>query len=223
MLLALETSTNICSVALKGADGNLYEKRTGQRGSHSEKLFIFIEELMADPGFKIADLDGILVSEGPGSYTGLRISASAVKGLLFQTKAPLYAVNTLAGFAQSALLANPELQTIHSVIDARRVHFYHQKFSTANGNLSAETEVDILPIEKVQAMIGKREAIIGTGINRLKAEELDEALILKPDHISAGSLFFLFEKGDSPFIRQVAPEQFEPRYYTSRQVEGLKD
>src|SRR5699024_2547399 len=90
MLLALETATNVCSVAFCNEEGDVFEKRIDKRGSHSEQVFLFIEELMNEHDFKIEDLEAVLVSEGPGSYTGLRIGASAVKGLLFQSGVTLY-------------------------------------------------------------------------------------------------------------------------------------
>ncbi len=85
MILALETATNVCSVVFRDDDGLMHEKRIEKRGTHSEQLFLFIEDLMDEHGFFISALEAVLVSEGPGSYTGLRISASAVKGLLFQS------------------------------------------------------------------------------------------------------------------------------------------
>lgn len=219
MILALETATNVCSVAFQDRKGRLFERRTERRGSHSEQLFLFVEELMKEHGFRISDLDALLVSEGPGSFTGLRISASAVKGLLFLTGVPLYAVNTLAGFARSAVDADPGLQAVHSVIDARRVHLYHQKFGNREGSFTAETEVQVLPIDKVQAMIRREEGVVGTGINRMDDMALAGSKIFAQQYITAEALIHLYEQGNSPFVRQVDPEKFDPEYYTSRQVE----
>ncbi|MDZ7690065.1 MAG: tRNA (adenosine(37)-N6)-threonylcarbamoyltransferase complex dimerization subunit type 1 TsaB [Balneolaceae bacterium] len=153
MLLALETSTNVCSVAFKDDEDNLFEKRIEKRGSHSEKLFLFIEELMEEQGLKTPELQAMLISQGPGSYTGLRIGASAVKGLLFQTAVPLYAVDTLAGFAQAALDSDQNINSIHAVIDARRVHLYHQQLLVQDQRLEALSEVEILPIDTIQQTI----------------------------------------------------------------------
>ena len=147
MILALETATNICSVAFFDGE-RIHEKRVEQRGSHSEQLFLFIEELREEHGFSIPDLDAVLVSEGPGSYTGLRISASAVKGLLFQADVPLYGINTLASFAMQALREYPAAKTIHSIINARRVHVYHQQFTASP--LTSGDEVSITPIEELE-------------------------------------------------------------------------
>jgi len=221
MILALETATDVCSVAFQDGEGMIHERRTAERSSHSENLFIFIEELMAEHRFAVTDLEAILVSEGPGSYTGLRISASAVKGLLFRTGIPLYSVNTLAGFARSAASANIAFGTnrIHSVIDARRVHLYHQAFGVKKDEIEARTKVDILPIAKVNAQLGDGDVLIGTGIDRLDEDALEGVTVLGKEHVSAQSLIALYNQGESPFVVQQSPDSFEPNYYTSRQAE----
>jgi tRNA threonylcarbamoyl adenosine modification protein YeaZ len=122
-ILAIETATNICSVCFQDETGEVHEKRTERKGSHSELLFLFVKELKTEHSFEFSDLDAVLVSTGPGSYTGLRIAASAVKGMFFGLDVAIYAGNTLAGFAQSL-----EKGTVHAVINARRKHLYHQQF-----------------------------------------------------------------------------------------------
>lgn len=219
MLLAIETSTKVCSVAFRDNEGEITEKRVEKRGSHSEKLFLFIEELMQEKHFAISDLDAVLVSQGPGSYTGLRIAASAVKGLLFQSEVPLLAADTLAGFAQAAIDKESGAGSIHAVIDARRVHLYHQHFEQAGKGLKSLSEVEILPIEKVQQMMESGDMFIGTGIDRLESSFLEGVSSLGPENITAQSLISLYDLEQTPFLKQVDPESFDPKYYTSRQVE----
>lgn len=218
MLLALETATNVCSVAFKDTGGEVYEKRTNQRGSHSEKLFLFIEELMSEHQFRIGELEALVISEGPGSYTGLRIGASAVKGLLFQSQVPLYGVNTLRSFARAAYLADSSLSRIHAVIDARRVHLYHQLYRVEGGWLHPEEEVMVRPIEQVEDMLQEGDGLIGTGIKRLPPERTEQTIVFGKPHISARSLIQIYEEKGEHIVRQVPAEQFEPRYYTSNQV-----
>ncbi|TYP92628.1 tRNA threonylcarbamoyladenosine biosynthesis protein TsaB [Fodinibius salinus] len=216
MLLALETATDVCSVAFCDDSGTIHERRTEQHGSHSEQLFLFIEELQEQHNFSIPDLDAVLVSEGPGSYTGLRISASAVKGLLFQVDTSLYGINTLASFAMQAMENSLATQTIHSIIDARRVHVYHQKF-TADEGLHAADDVEIIPIETLESMVQKDDIIVGTGLNRINEEACKKAITFGPKVITAKSLIALYQDGFSAFVKKVEPESFEPKYYTSNQ------
>lgn len=222
MLLALETATNVCSVAFKDASGQVHEKRTDERGSHSEKLFLFIEELIKSRSFSISELEGVLVSEGPGSYTGLRIAASAVKGLLFESEVPLFGINTLASFAQTAADQTADSRKrIHGIIDARRVHVYHQQFSYKRGNLIAESTVKVIPIKDFEGMVEDGDFIVGTGQHRIEESVLVQGRILNQETITARSLIRLFEEdNEQDFIRQVQVDEFEPVYYTSRQVTG---
>lgn len=221
MKLALETSTDICSVALLDDTGRVHENRTSARGTHSEQLFLFIEELKEEHQFGISDLESVIVSEGPGSYTGLRISASAVKGLLFGHTVPLFAANTLAAFAAGAVADRDYSIKIHSVIDARRKHLYHQQFSFDGSRLKAVTDVKILPLTTIEKLIEEGHLLVGTGILRLDEEERAEAANLGKKPVSATSLLDLLHMdGEGEFIREVSPEAFEPKYYSSRQVNG---
>ncbi len=100
-ILALETSTEYCSVAL-WRDGAADEEgaRAGQR--HSEMLLPMVHGLMARQGLKPRDLDGIAFGEGPGSFTGLRIACGVVQGLAFGAGLKVAGVGTLLAMAAAA-------------------------------------------------------------------------------------------------------------------------
>lgn len=217
MILAIETSTNICSVSFQDSEGHIYEKRTERKGSHSELLFIFIRELMNEHNFSIGDLDAVLVSSGPGSYTGLRIAASAVKGMLFGTEVQIFNGNTLAGFAQAA-----ENGRVHAVINARRKHLYYQRFNK-NDKLVAEIGSGILELETINDHLNPGDQIIGTGINRLDSEKLDKLTILDESNISADQLIYLFNStSKNDFFKETTAEELESNYLSSSQVNDTK-
>lgn len=205
-------------MAFQNSSREVIEKRTEQRGSHSEKLFLFIEELQQEHGLSIPELEAVLVSEGPGSYTGLRIAASAVKGLLFERNVPLFSVNTLAGFARSAVASDPELTVAHAIIDARRVHLYHQKYRLdGEEGIIQETEVAVRPIKEFEREVQGGEVVVGTGSDRLSPEVMDKVQVLDSSYITAVSLIDLYDE-QSKYLRQADPEMYEPRYYTNKQV-----
>ncbi len=213
MILAFETATNICSVSFQDEGGEIHEKRTERKGSHSELLFLYVRELMDEHDFSIDDLDTVLVSTGPGSYTGLRIAASAVKGMLFGLDIDIYAGNTLAGFAQSAGEG-----TVHSVINARRKHLYHQKFEF-DEELRAVTESEILELSEIEEMLNTGEKIIGTGIERLNEDKLNELEVLETTNISANALIALFNSSSGKqFFQKTTAEDLESNYLSSSQV-----
>lgn len=212
-LLAIETATQICSVCFQDERGEVFEKRTERKGSHSELLFLFIREMMEEHGFQIKDLDAVLVSTGPGSYTGLRIAASAVKGMLFGLDVPVYAGNTLAGFAQVAGTGK-----VHAVINARRKHLYHQSFEK-NGEVKAVSESRILELEQIKKLLHIGDIIIGTGIDRLGEEQVKKLKVLEPTTVSAKGLIELFKsRSKKEFFNKISPEELESNYLTSSQV-----
>lgn len=221
MFLALETATDVCSVGYKNGNGEAFEKRSETKSTHSENLFLFIKELMKEHSFKIADLNAVLVSEGPGSYTGLRIAASGVKGLLFGADVPFFGVNTLASFATSAVNSRyPAPGTgfrIHSIVDARRKHLYYQQF-VFDKQLKSQIATQVIPIVKFEERVKENEIIIGSGLNRVNEKIKDKAIILGKRYITAKSLIEIYQSENTDFISEVKPEKFVPKYYSSNQA-----
>ncbi len=216
MILAFETSTQVCSVSFQDSEGEIHEKRIVGRSVHSDHLFLFTKALMEEHDFKIADLDAVIVSNGPGSYTGLRIAASAIKGLLFGTDVPLYAANTLASFAMEPE-SSPD-QTIHAIIDARRTHVYHQSF-LFDGELNSTSEAAVVEITDLYKKVKKGDIIIGTGLERLDKELLDEVNSFDIDRVTANSLIKLFTLPNAEeFCDKTSAEELDPFYLTSNQV-----
>ena len=227
MILSIETATDICSVSFQDASGEVHEKRITRKGSHSEYLFTFVRELMKEHNFKLAELHALLVSNGPGSYTGLRIAASAVKGLLFGTDVKVFAANTLAGFAFGAKTAIQSAKqetlrdtpNIHAVINARRSHLYYQKFTLLQNALQAQCEASVLEIEEIEKNLQQDDIIIGTGTERLKNALTEKCSVFGLDHVSANHLIKLYQsKNADLFFRQTTAEELESNYISSSQI-----
>ncbi|HLN95518.1 MAG TPA: tRNA (adenosine(37)-N6)-threonylcarbamoyltransferase complex dimerization subunit type 1 TsaB [Flavobacterium sp.] len=141
LILNLETATKNCSVALARDGVLLAVREVADAGyAHAERLHVFIEECLAEASVAFKDLDAIAVSEGPGSYTGLRIGVSAAKGLCYALGKPLIAVPTLEVLARAA---NTQTGTIVAMLDARRMEAYTAVFS-ADGTQLRETQPEIL-------------------------------------------------------------------------------
>ena len=98
-VLAFETSENLCGVCIYFSDDKYFSTSINLRHSHSEKIFEATEWLFSISGIKPEDLDSIAVSEGPGSFTGLRIGFSAAKGIAYGANIPLVPVPTFEAFA----------------------------------------------------------------------------------------------------------------------------
>lgn len=127
-ILNIETSTKNCSVSIAKGGETIICKEIAEEGySHAERLHVFIEESLKEAGIAYEDLSAIAVSQGPGSYTGLRIGVSAAKGLCFALDIPLIAVDTLKVLASQATISSG---LIVPMIDARRMEVYSAIFNS---------------------------------------------------------------------------------------------
>ena len=126
-ILNIETATKNCSVALAKEGKTILFKEIAEEGySHAERLHVFIDEIIKEAGITFQDIAAIAVSQGPGSYTGLRIGVSAAKGLCFALDIPLIAVDTLQVLASQAKVS---CGFIIPMLDARRMEVYSAIFT----------------------------------------------------------------------------------------------
>ncbi|MBP2284090.1 tRNA threonylcarbamoyladenosine biosynthesis protein TsaB [Flavobacterium sp. CG_23.5] len=126
-ILNIETATKNCSVAIAKDGITIHCKEIAEEGySHAERLHVFIEEVIAEAGINLKDLSAIAVSQGPGSYTGLRIGVSAAKGLCYALDIPLIAIDTLKTLASQVIVKEG---LIIPMIDARRMEVYSAIFT----------------------------------------------------------------------------------------------
>nr|WP_314997839.1 tRNA (adenosine(37)-N6)-threonylcarbamoyltransferase complex dimerization subunit type 1 TsaB [uncultured Prevotella sp.] len=133
-ILSIETSTNICSVAM-GNDGEcIFNQENHQGPNHNEILGTFIDEALTFIDARNIKLDAVAVSSGPGSYTGLRIGASMAKGICYGRDAKLIAVPTLELLAVPVLLGEQVAEDdalLVPMLDARRMEVYAQVLDRA--------------------------------------------------------------------------------------------
>ena len=135
-ILNIETATKNCSVSIAKNGETILCKEIAEEGySHAEKLHVFIEDVLKEAAISIHDLVAVAVSQGPGSYTGLRIGVSAAKGLCFALNIPLIAVDTLQTLASKANITEGK---IIPMLDARRMEVYSAVF---NSRLEKEREI----------------------------------------------------------------------------------
>ncbi|WP_022825504.1 tRNA (adenosine(37)-N6)-threonylcarbamoyltransferase complex dimerization subunit type 1 TsaB [Hymenobacter norwichensis] len=143
LVLSLETSSAICSVALHQLeDGTLVgQSELRLEKSHSSHLSVLVSQLLENSQYTLQDVAAVAVSDGPGSYTGLRIGAAAAKGLCFALDIPLVAVNTLQALAQqvAAVTARPETVLFCPMLDARRMEVYAAIYTHSGQEVLAPT------------------------------------------------------------------------------------
>lgn len=123
-LLHIESSSTVCSVALSNDDSLVALKELDAGYTHAENLHVFIKDVLQEQNVSLAQLQGISVSSGPGSYTGLRIGFATAKGLAYALQIPLIVVDTLKVLASLAVKQYPDSFLFCPMLDARRMEVY---------------------------------------------------------------------------------------------------
>ena len=213
LILSIETSTSVCSVALH-EDGNLISHREiDQEQAHASRLAPFVKEVVALAGLEINAIQAVAVSAGPGSYTGLRIGASTAKGLCFALSVPLISVSTLQ------VMTIPVLASVVSsnsllcpMIDARRMEVYCQLF-TAEGKELQPVEPKVIDDSSFSEWLAERKVLFfGNGASKCEAViRHSNAVFVKniyPSAVNMGAIAWArFQKNEFENI-----VQFEPFY-----------
>lgn len=209
LILNIETATKVCSIAL-GKDGELidYIDILEDGYSHSEKLNLSITDLLNRNKLSINNLDAIAVSEGPGSYTGLRIGTASAKGFCYGKNIPLIAVNTLEALGN---MASIEEGVKIPLIDARRMEVFGGVFGINNEEITHSFNY---VIEKDSfSHISENKYLFGNGAEKLKEFFLDQEGYTFIDNIecSARGMVHVSErKYKNEDFEDVA--YFEPNY-----------
>lgn len=208
MILAIETATQICSVALFRNAEVIGLLESDEHNAHSRILHVLIDRLLKETGTVISDLSAIAVSKGPGSYTGLRIGVSTAKGFCYARDIPLIAINTLGNMAagmneiaqQRGLMAN---YLLVPMIDARRMEVYLAVYNPEMG-VERETKAEIITAESF-ADLRKTSTLIlaGDGADKCK-EFLAGNSITYLDNFNASARYML-----NPSIHAMKEQHFE--------------
>ena len=218
-ILNLETATKNCSVSISQDGKTILCKEMAELGySHAEKLHVFIEECLKDSKLTFNDLSAIAVSQGPGSYTGLRIGVSAAKGLCFALDLPLIAVDTLQVLASQLSITEG---IIIPMIDARRMEVYSAIFSSKLDKIR-EVQAEILSENSFEG-ISETIHFVGDCAEKAKTVLTNSNFIFHEEIIypSANEMGALsYQKFLQNMLEDVA--YFEPYYLKDFMVTGAK-
>lgn len=149
-VLAIDTSSNVATVAVMEDDLLLGEYTLNHKKTHSQKIMVMIEQLLADLELKVQDMDVFAVVIGPGSFTGLRIGVATVKALAHATGKPVVSVGTLEALAYNVPLAE---HIIVPIMDARRNNVFTASYIWDEG-FKEIGEPEVISIEECVASCG---------------------------------------------------------------------
>lgn len=209
-ILNIETSTNVCSVAVSQDGSCIFNKEDHEGPNHAVILGVFVQEALSFIDSHAIPLDAVAVSCGPGSYTGLRIGLSMAKGICYGRDVKLIAIPTLELMCVPLLLGeeiNEENALLCPMIDARRMEVYSQFFDRALKEVRS-INADIVENNTYDDILAQQPVyFFGNG-----AEKCHEVLTHHNAHIIEGivplakNMYPLAEK-------RMANEQFEDVAY----------
>jgi len=169
-ILGIDTATPILALGIVEEQKVLSEIKFEAGRSHAQLLLPNIEKIFKDTGLEIKNLDGIAISIGPGSFTGLRIGLATAKGLCFASGKPLITVPTLDALAYLNLSVPYPLVP---VLDAKKNEVYAAVYDTGEEVLKRVSDYWVLTIEKLVAKIPEEVIFLGPGSEVFK-ERLKE-------------------------------------------------
>lgn len=212
LILSLETASPVCSVALYDegvikASSHLYISQ-----SASSKLAVMVDELLHRCDLKPNQLNAVAVSEGPGSYTGLRIGVASAKGLCYALDIPLIAVNTLESLVQKVAAQFSDDVILCPMLDARRMEVYCL-LANNKGEVLEPTQAKVIDESSFADLLSKNKMVFfGNGAAKCKeAITNPNAIFLSDITPSADQIGELaFKKFQAQQFEDLA--DFEPFY-----------
>ncbi len=211
-ILALDTATTSCSVAVTDEGSVCAESTTHKNQTHSKHLMEMIDSVLKNAGLGVGDMDGFAVTIGPGSFTGLRIGISTIKGLAFAVDKPVVGISSLETLAwQSADRAH----LIGPLLDARKAQVYCATYRFSEDRLVEQTPACAEEPEGFVRKIKEPCMFIGSGAElyrqRIKSILGEMAHFAPHDQniIKAASIAFLsmkrFKAGDTDGVADLIP------------------
>ena len=214
-ILHIETSTKACSVALSENGSLIFHKEDIEGPNHSVVCGVFVDEALSFANSHAIPVDAVAVSEGPGSYTGLRIGVSLAKGVCYGRDLPLLSVPTLKLLCVPVLLGKEELPEdalLIPMIDARRMEVYATIFDTSL-NVLRNTSADIVDANSYLNLLSSNKvAFFGNGSEKCKEVITHpNAIFIEDIHPLASAMGVLAEKAfsEKDFVDSA---YFEPLY-----------
>ncbi|MCF8237286.1 MAG: tRNA (adenosine(37)-N6)-threonylcarbamoyltransferase complex dimerization subunit type 1 TsaB [Saprospiraceae bacterium] len=214
LILLIETATANCSAAL-ARDGVLLVERSSDDGYvHAELLAVFIQECLEEGKVKVADLDAIGVSIGPGSYTGLRVGLSTAKGLAYGLQIPILPIPTLEALTRAAEALHPGAQAYFSAIDARRAEVYLFRSGPEDRQGPSPVVLDTTPWTTWLETADGKVVVCGDGAPKVLEwwaipGLVDGGIRCAARHL-AGAAEDLFQQGNWADIAYLEPQYLKP-------------
>lgn len=229
-VLALDCSAKSVSVAIAENGNLIYEGFLNITLTHSETLIPMCEQALSNARCSLKDIDAIAVTAGPGSFTGVRIGISAVKGMCFGDEKPVFAYSTLEAMALIFANCNGINCTLCGLMDARREQFYNALFKIEKGNITRLCEDRVITKDELLAELKsfKNNNIVLVGDGALAFNNLCEDKTI----FSLAPTSFLVQRAggiainassEKPNVSYISAEALKPIYLRKSQAERERE
>lgn len=212
LILSLETSVKVCSVAIHDHAQLVATAEVHIEYSHASKLAVLINEVSRAANIQLSQLNAVAITSGPGSYTGLRIGTSTAKGLCFSLDIPLISIGTLDLLVHQMTKINTEKAYMCPMIDARRMEVYCQLVNASQETIQA-IEAKVIDESSFREQLENNQIIFfGDGAAKCK-EKINHSNArfvegVYPAALDMGEMVFeKFRKGQFEDVMN-----FEPHY-----------
>jgi tRNA threonylcarbamoyladenosine biosynthesis protein TsaB len=219
-LLALDTATEACSVALLH-DGKVLTHYEVIPRLHAQKLLPMIKDLLAEAGIGLSALDAIAFGRGPGAFTGVRIAIGVVQGLAFGLDRPVLPVSNLAALAQRAFRERGVNQ-VAAAIDARMDEVYWGCYRETAGEMRQVGAEAVMPPERATLPVDASGEWFGAGTGwgyaeRIEVKLCDQDATLLPhaqDLLTLGT--FAWQRGEAIIADEAQPVYLRDKVATPK-------
>jgi tRNA threonylcarbamoyladenosine biosynthesis protein TsaB len=221
VIMGIETATKTGGVAIVSEQGVLASYTLNIEATHSERLMVTVDRVLSDTGMGLDDIDGFAVSVGPGSFTGLRIGVSTVKGVAFATGKPVAAVSTLRALAWNLPWSR---HPVCPLLDARKKEVYAAVYRSEEGMPVPVMAERTIALRDLAGRISEKTIFSGEGA-KLFREELRSLLgqraLFAPLSAMVPSAASVAEIGRMMLMagEQVEPESLTPIYIRKPEAE----
>lgn len=214
MILSLDSSAVTASVALTDGDKVIKSEFVNSGLTHSETLMPMVKRVM--DGHSYDELDGIAITAGPGSFTGVRIGVATVKGLAFNDNIPCYSVSTLEAIAYNFIDENA---VVCAVMDARRMQFYNAIFSIKDGVVLRICDDRAISIDDLRKELSSYDKVIVAGDGSrlcMSGLKLDNCFLADDDKIYQNAVSVSKAAHN---VKPISPKSLMPVYLRLSQAE----
>lgn len=219
-LLALDTSSSACSVAVQ-SDDQIVNKHVVEARAHTRILLPMISELLEDCQLRVRDLDAVVLGNGPGSFIGMRIGASVAQGLCFGASLKIVPISSLAVVA-AEVFASSNVNEVAIAQDARMGEAYLGQFRRGTANEPALIEHERIVVAERLLSEVKATAVAGAAWNRYPNTITgNEIKVTEQIAIAEPNARYLLEMGAHAYLRGEAIEAaaLKPAYLRTKVAE----